>query len=305
MQFLSLKFFAWIYCNRSGWTILITSYRMARPMSNNIFAKIAESKFFQNSIIVVILLTTLLVGLETYNGLYEPYKTTFEAVDHIIQAIFTIEIIIRILSYGRYPHRFFKGGSNVTDFIITAVFYLPLGGTYASVFRLVRIIRIFRLITVLPQLQVIIGALVKTIPSMGWVILLLLIDMYIFAVLGSALFGKNDPERFGDLGSSLLTLFQVITLDNWVDVMKNQGGGFVPPLYFISFILTGTMIILNLFIGVVTSGFDEVKREIESDLDHTIKRPPMKKELIQISEQLDLLHKRMDVLINTEKKKRR
>jgi voltage-gated sodium channel len=277
---------------------------MAGLMSSNIFAKIANNKFFQNSIILVILLTALLVGLETYNGLYEPHKTTFETIDHVIQAIFTIEIAIRILAYGRYPYRFFKNGSNVIDFLITAIFYLPLGGAYASVFRLLRIIRIFRLITVLPQLQIIIGALMKTIPSMGWVTLLLLIDMYIFAVLGSVLFGKNDPEHFGDLGLSLLTLFQVITLEGWVDVMKNQGGGFVPPLYFISFILIGTMIILNLFIGVVTSGFDEVKKEIESDLDKTTKSPPVKKELIQISEQLDLLRKRMDVLINAEKKKR-
>jgi voltage-gated sodium channel len=128
--------------------------------------------------------------------------------------------------------------------------------------------------------------------------------MYIFAVFGSVLFGKNDPEHFGNLSSSLLTLFQVITLEGWVDVMKNQGGGFVPPLYFISFILIGTMIILNLFIGVVTSGFDEVKKEIESDLNKTTKSPPVKKELIQISEQLDLLRKRMDVLINAEKNKR-
>lgn len=274
-------------------------------MQNNIFARIAESRKFQNFIIGVILLTALLVGLETYQGLYNQYKAVFGVIDIIIQAIFTIEIIIRILAYGRYPLRFFTNIHNVVDFIITAIFYLPFGGAYASVFRLVRIIRIFRLITVLPQLQIIIGALIKSIPSMGWVILLLLIDMYIFAVLGSALFGEKDPQHFGDVGISLLTLFQIITLEGWVDIMKNQGGGIIPPLYFISFILLGTMIILNLFIGVVTSGFDEVKKEIESDLDKKIKRPPLKKEMSLISEQLDDLRQRLDMLVKTEKKTRK
>lgn len=271
-------------------------------MANNIFAWIVQNKYFQNTIITVIVASAVLVGLETYKALFNQYKPVFKALDYSIQGIFTIEIILRILAYGSGPHRFFRSPNNIFDFLITAFFYLPFGGPYASVLRLVRIFRIFRLFTALPKLQILVGALLKSIPSMGWISLLLLIAMYVYAVLGSFLFGVTDPQQFGDLGLALLTLFQIITLEGWTEIMHAQGDGIIPPLYFISFILIGTMIILNLFIGVVINGFDEVKKEIEEELEKKTKRPALKKEMKQISEQLDVLRQRMDILIKTEKK---
>jgi voltage-gated sodium channel len=274
-------------------------------MKENIFARIANNPIFQRFVVGVIVVSGVLVGLETYPNLYSQYKATFKAVDYVIQGIFTIEIIVRILAYGRNPLKFFTHANNVIDFLITALFYVPFGGAYASVFRLIRIIRIFRLVTALPRLQILVGALIKSIPSMGWISLLLLIAMYVYAVLGSFLFGASDPEHFGNLGITMLTLFQIITLEGWTEIMKQQGDGIVPILYFISFILIGTMIILNLFIGVVINGFDEVKKEIEQELDKKTKRPALKKEMAQISEQLDALRQRMDMLIKEEKKPRK
>lgn len=274
-------------------------------MKGNIFSKIVSTSLFQRFIIGVIVLSAILVGLETYPNLHEQYKAEFKAVDYIIQGIFTVEILLRLFSYGRAPLQFFKNANNIIDFLITALFYVPFGGAYASVFRLIRIIRIFRLVTALPRLQILVGALLKSIPSMGWISLLLLIAMYVFAVLGSFLFGANDPEHFGNLGIALLTLFQIITLEGWVDIMNAQGGGIVPIIYFISFILIGTMIILNLFIGVVINGFDEVKKEIESELEKKAKRPALKKEMVQISDQLDALRQRMDMLIQNEQQQKK
>lgn len=248
--------------------------------------------------------SAVLVGLETYKTLYDQYKSVFTVLDYTIQGIFTIEIILRILAYGRRPYNFFKSANNIFDFLITALFYLPFGGPYASVLRLVRIFRIFRLFTALPQLQILVGALLKSIPSMGWISVLLLIAMYVYAVLGSFLFGATDPEHFGNLGIALLTLFQIITLEGWTEIMHAQGDGIVPPLYFISFILIGTMIILNLFIGVVINGFDEVKKELEAELEKKTKRPALRKEMKQISDQLDELRQRLDLLIKTERKRK-
>ena len=148
-------------------------------MENNIFARLVQEKWFQRSIIVVIVASAILVGIETYPDLYKQYHDVFKAIDHIIQAIFTVEIGLRILAYGKKPLAFFKNSSNVVDFLITALFYVPFGGAYASVFRLFRIIRIFRLVTAIPRLQILVGALLKSIPSMGWISLLLLIAMYV------------------------------------------------------------------------------------------------------------------------------
>jgi voltage-gated sodium channel len=160
---------------------------------------------------------------------------------------------------------------------------------------------VFRLITALPRLQLIVGALIKSVPSMGYISLLMLIQVYIFAVLGNYLFGKYDPENFGNLGASMLTLFQVITLEGWVEVMKALPENIVTSLYFVSFILLGTMIILNLFIGVILSGFEEVKKEIETDMNKLHKKNSVKDELTQISEQMDILRLKLDAIIATKR----
>lgn len=269
--------------------------------TQNIFHKIAENKYFHRFIIFVIVSSAVLIGLETYPALYTQYHRFFALTDVIIQGIFTIEIIIRILAFGNKPLMFFKESHNVVDFIITAIFYVPFGGPYAAVFRLIRIIRIFRLFTALPRLQVLVGALVKSFPSMGYISLLLLIQMYVFAVVGTLLFGHNDPENFGNLGNALLTLFQIITLEGWVEIMKAQPQNFVTFFYFISFILSGTMIILNLFIGVILNGFDEVKKEMETELVLKGKKPALEQELLHVSEQLDLLSKRILEVAEKEK----
>lgn len=243
--------------------------------------KLTDGKRFQNFIMGVILAASVLVGLETYPALYNAYRPLFHSLDLVIQAIFTIEILLRILAFGKKPQNFFRSGQNIFDFTITALFYLPFGGAFVSIFRLVRIFRIFRLFTALPQLQIMVGALISSIPSMGYITLLLLIQFYIFAVIGVAQFGHLDPDNFGSLSRAMMTLFQVVTLEGWVEIYKGLGGGAAATAYFIIFILTGTMIILNLFIGVITSGFDEVKREVEESVEgkekleedlHTIKK---------------------------------
>lgn len=272
-------------------------------MKKTVFAKIADSPIFQRFIIGVILLAAVLVGVETYPDIHERYLSTFKLTDVTIQTIFTIEIIIRILAYGKKPLDFFKSSANNMDFIITVIFYLPFGGAYASVLRLVRIIRVLRLITAIPRLQLLVGALIKSVPSMGYITLLLLIQIYMFAVLGNFLFGKTDPVHFGNLGSSVLTLFQIITLEGWVDIMDAQKQPLIAPLYFISFILLGTMVVLNLFIGVILNGFEEVKKEIERELDGKARKGSVKHELTEISDQLDILRNKLDMIIAPKKKK--
>ncbi len=269
---------------------------------NNFFQRIVDNDRFQKFIISVIIASAIMIGFETYPTLYQQYQRLFVVADHFIQAVFTIEIIIRILAFGKKPLNFFKESHNVIDFFITAVFYLPFGGTYAAVFRLVRVLRIFRLFTALPRLQILVGALVKSFPSMGYISLLMLIQMYVFAILGVALFGHNDPVHFGDLGRALLTLFQIITLEGWVEIMQLQSETIVTVLYFVSFILLGTMIILNLFIGVILNGFDEVKKEIEEELRQKHKKPALETELHHISDQLEVLRTRLAVAIEQGKK---
>lgn len=263
----------------------------------NLFYHIVHNKYFQRFILTVIIFSAVLIGLETYHDLYVQYHNSFVIADAVIQTIFSVEIIMRILAFGNKPLAFFKSFNNVFDFTITAIFYLPFGGTYAAIFRLARIVRIFRLFTALPQLQILVGTLIKSLPSMGYISLLLLIQLYFFAVLGIVIFGHNDPEHFGNLGRALLTLFQIITLEGWVEIMDAQPQWIGTYLYFITFILSGTMIILNLFIGVILNSFDDMKSEIRIKDKLRKRQPEFAHELDQISKEMESLSKRITSLV--------
>ena len=243
--------------------------------------RIVTTRWFQTFIVGVILAAGALVGLETYPALNQRFGAWFRGMDHLILGIFVGEMLLKIGAQGRRSWQFFRDPWNCFDFFIVSVCFLPLDGQYLAVLRLARVLRVLRLVTALPRLQLLVGALLKGLPSMGYVGLLLLLLFYIYAVIGVFLFGVNDPARFGSLSTALLSLFQVVTLDNWTDMLYSQMSGspaagnrgnltspearpFAAVVYFISFILLGTMIMLNLFIGVIISGMQETQREADS-----------------------------------------
>lgn len=274
------------------------------------FRFIVDSIFFQYFIITVILATGLIVGLETYPAIMATHGDLLHVLDHIVLYIFVIEILLKIGSNGSKPWEYFYDGWNVFDFIIVAVCFLPIGGAYIAVLRLARILRVLRLITAMPRLQLLVGALLKSFPSMSYVGILLILLFYIYAVLGTFLFGMNDPLHFGDLQTSFLTLFKVITLEGWIEIMNIQIFGshiygyenfkhivtqpmahpFAAPLYFISFILLGTMIMLNLFIGVIINGMDETRKEAET-AEMAVKQNELKS--FTLKEEICLVEKKL------------
>lgn len=242
---------------------------------------IVESNFFNAFIIGVISLAGILVGLETYPGIAEKYHVQLALLDRGILGIFVIEVILKILAEGRKPWRYFQNPWNVFDFIIVAACLLPFDVQYIAVLRLLRVLRVFRLVTAMPKLQLIVGALLRSIPSMGYVTILLGLLFYIYAVLGVFTFGANDPLHFGNLQTAMISLFQSVTMDGWSELMYTNIFGcdmygydglesfctapsafpVGAPLYFISFMITGSMIILNFFIGVILAAMDEVNEE--------------------------------------------
>jgi voltage-gated sodium channel len=228
---------------------------------------IVEKPAFKSAIIVVILLAGLVVGLETNAGIMERYGGILHALDRIILGIFIIEILLKLVAEMPHPWRFFKQSWNAFDFVIVVICLLPIHSEFAAVLRLARILRVLRLVTVLPKLQLLVGALLKSIPSMGYVGLLLSIMFYIYAVTGVFFFSKADPLHFGTLGDALLTLCGVITLEGWTALMYDllRGNSGVSSLkiivYFLSFVLFGTMIMLNLFIGVIMNSMQEMADE--------------------------------------------
>jgi voltage-gated sodium channel len=281
--------------------------------------ELSESKAFQWFITSVILLAGLLVGLETYPELVKKHTFLFHLLDKVILVIFISEIVIKIVAEGNDPLSYFKDTWNIFDFAIVAIALMPIDSQFVTVARLVRLLRILRLFKAIPKLQMLVGALLKSIPSMFYVAVLLMILLYIYGVAGVFLFGQNDPVNFGSLGPSFLSLFRIITLENWdeiffVEVRGCNKHGYEGDLaqyctspdpsptaavfFFISFILLGTMIMLNLFIGVIVKGMEEIQDEEDQEndlLEENSEGYPayLQKELQKLSTQISFIQKEL------------
>lgn len=272
---------------------------------------------------LVILAAGVVVGIQTYGEKVADYKELLWTLDQIILFIFLVEIIIKMTAESPHPMRYFRDPWNIFDFTIVAVCYMAillpdLDGAYVAVFRLARVMRVFRLVRAIPKLRMLVDTLLKSIPSIGYVAVLLSVIFYIYATMGVFLFRDNDPVHFGNLQNSALSLFRVVTLDNWTDVMyinmygcdhetygysaakgctEPQGFGFGAAFYFVSFVLVGTMIVLNLFIGVIMNSMEEARSDARQLSDHESAmrdEKTLQDELTQISGELEDLKKRVD-----------
>jgi voltage-gated sodium channel len=231
-----------------------------------IVKKIVAAPAFQRFILAVILLAGVLAGLETSSALRADYGPLLKRFNLLVLVIFIAEMMLKLAAHGRRPWRYFHDGWNVFDFAIVALCCLPMDAQFAAVLRLARGLRLLRLVTALPRLQLLVGALLKSLGAMGYVSLLLALMFYIYGVAGVHLFGGHDARHFGSLGAALMSLFRMITLDNWSDLFDaaRAGAPMAAALYFVSFILLGTMIMLNLFIGIIMNSMSEMHAEIEA-----------------------------------------
>ena len=281
-------------------------------------SNLSRSNFFNQFIIGTILLTGVVVGAQTYKDFAEENATVLNFLDQTILVIFTIEALIKILAEGHRPFNYFKNPWNVFDFAIVAACllepFLQLGGAFLPILRLARILRVLRLITAIPKLQLLVTCLLKSLPSMFYVSILLFLLFYVYGAMAVFLFGENDPIHFRNLQTSILSLFRVVTLEDWTDVMYinmygsnaygysaddlskwNPASSQSPlgaAIFFVSFVLIGTMIVLNLVIGVIMNSMDESNEEIS--IKQEIERRKNKPEPVR--DGLHDLHNRMEEL---------
>jgi voltage-gated sodium channel len=235
----------------------------AEDLKQKLF-KITKDKRFEFTMMAVIIFSALVVGINTFK--IDPlYQSILLYIDNLITVIFVIEIALRIAAEKRAID-FFKDGWNIFDFVIVAVSLIPINGDYANVARLIRIFRMLRLITLLPELKVIIGALFKSAKSIGYVMILMFIIFYVFAVVGTILFENTASGLWKDVGVALLTLFRVMTFEDWTDVMYETME--IHPwswLYYLLFIFLTTFTFLNMIIGIILDTLNEEHKKVEQD----------------------------------------
>ena len=228
--------------------------------------RLNNNRIFQFIIISVIIFSALMIGVKTYD--VDPdYLKIITFIDIAITYLFLFEIIVRFIAEG-HSLAFFKKAWNVFDTLIVAVSLIPIDDSEAVLLaRLVRIFRVLRLISIVPELRILISALIKALPPMGYVLLLMFIIFYIYAAAGSMLFGTINEVLWGDILVSMLTLFRVVTFEDWTDVMYETMK--VYPLswiFYLSFIFLNAFVFLNMMIGIV---IDRMQREHDAfDLEN-------------------------------------
>ncbi|MEP3050534.1 MAG: ion transporter [Erythrobacter sp.] len=220
---------------------------------------LVESRRFEGFITIVIVINAIGLGLETSPNVMEKIGWLVQRLDQIAIAIFVIELAIKLFAYRL---AFFKNGWNVFDLAIVSAALVPASEQF-SVLRALRILRALRLVSVVPSMRKVIVGLFSAIPSIGTVIVMLLLLFYISAVMATKLFGAAFPQWFGTMGASLYSLFQIMTLESW-------SMGIVRPVmeefpyawaFFVPFILLTSFIVLNLFIGVIVNAMSEATDE--------------------------------------------
>ena len=214
-------------------------------------------KIFETLVIVVIVVSALAIGANTYN-LPTWSMSLLELLDFGITIFFLFEIIIRMMVEPQFKN-FFKRGWNVFDTIIVTVSLIPIDDSETVLLaRLLRIFRVLRLISFVPELRMLVGALLKAIPRMGYVVLLMFVIFYMYGAVGSMFFNTVDPDLWGNISVAMITMFRVVTFDNWSEVMYAVMD--VYPfawVYFLSFIFLNAFVFLNMMIGVVIDVFSQ------------------------------------------------
>jgi voltage-gated sodium channel len=251
-------------------------------------------KNVQNFIIALILVNAALLGMETSPTIMAAWGETLHTIDHVILAVFVAEIGCLLAARG---WRFFRDPWCVFDFLVVGIALVPASGPFA-VLRSLRVLRVLRLVNKIKSIRRVVAALLGAIPGMASVFGLVMILFYVFAVISTKLFGQSFPDLFGDLGLSLFTLFQIMTLEGWSGDIARPIMAVYPYswIFFLIFILTATFTVLNLFIAVIVNSLNTIHEEESADLGNDIET--VRKELAAVHEEVTTLRKLLEANAN-------
>ncbi len=261
----------------------------------NFAGRLVNAAWFEYFIIAVIILNGILLGLETSTAIEREYGALLRLGNEVALWVFIAEAALKILALAPRSHRYFQDGWNIFDFLVIVFALVPATGQFAMIARLARLLRVVRLISAIRDLRLIVAALVRSIPSVGHVIMLMSIVVYIYAIMGYHLFHQHDPAHWGNLGMSVLTLFNIITLDGWTQVMNTAMRHYPWAwIYFVSFVVVGTFVVINMFIAIIINSLDDAKRERPPEIDRPVTREQLLQEMRSARATLERLERRLE-----------
>lgn len=248
----------------------------------NASLRLRNNKIFELFVVSIIILSAVLIGAKTHQ-ISDGFMQLVKWLDLMITIIFLVEISIRFIAEEN-KKRFFHNAWNVFDTLIVLVSLIPIEDSeMALIGRLVRIFRVLRMISIIPELRMLLNSLLRALPQLGYVLLLIFIIFYIYAAVGATFFAKINPVLWGDISISLLTLFRVMTFEDWTDVMYETME--VHPsswIYYLTFIFLTAFAFLNMVIGIVVNVLEDEhakERAKQDEADGKITMDDLAKEI--------------------------
>jgi voltage-gated sodium channel len=223
-------------------------------------ARVVSAHWFTTAVLVVIVTNAVVLGLETYAGIDERYGDQLELVNDLCFVIFVVELVLRIGAYGRRPWNFFRDGWNVFDFVVIAIAFVPGIRSSSTLLRLARLARVVRIVRLFPDLRVLLAGVWRSIPPLFAIALATGMLLFVYGMVGWTLFADELPDDWGNIGRAMLTLFVMLTLENFPTYM--DAGMEVHPwswVYFVSFILIAAFVVINVLIGIVLNSMEEAR----------------------------------------------
>ena len=258
---------------------------------------IAYNKGFELFITGIIILNSVLIGVETYTD-----NLTVKMIQQGILYIFTFEILMRFIA-ARSIKEFFCDGWNVFDLTLVLIGFIPetlfASASMMTALRVLRVFRILRLLRTSKEIKLIVMVLVKSMTSMFYNLILFLIFVYLYAIAGVSMFRlpdpttlegaqlakyeklmevapnapSNSPDPFGDLGEAIFTLFRELTGEDWTDLRYNHitaseyglihVNSAVITTYHVSWFCLAAFLLLNLVTGAVINNYQIAIDEVD------------------------------------------
>lgn len=255
--------------------------------------RIEASPIFQASVIFIIILSALTIGAKTYD--IAPWvERSLSLLDWAITLFFLVEITLRFMACED-RRRFFHNGWNVFDTLVVVGSLIPLDNAEAVLIgRLLRVFRVLRLVSVVPELRSLINALLMAIPRMGYIALLMFIIFYIYAAIGSLFFASINDFLWGDVSTAMLTLFRIATFEDWTDVLyETQEVYPLSWIYYLTFIFLTAFVFLNMMVGAI---LEVMQAEHESDTQQqaSAERHDLSEQMAQVREQLERMERTLE-----------
>ncbi|XP_011061777.1 PREDICTED: voltage-dependent T-type calcium channel subunit alpha-1G isoform X4 [Acromyrmex echinatior] len=256
--------------------------------------KLVEHKYFQQGILLAILINTLSMGIE-YHNQPEQLTVAVEISNIVFSAIFAVEMLLKIIAEG--PFGYISNGFNVFDGIVVVLSVVELcqsvveergGSSGLSVLRTFRLLRILKLVRFLPNLRRQLFVMLRTMDNVAVFFSLLVLFIFIFSILGMYLFGgkfcmwadrsrpctcaevvsrhplcRCDRKHFNDIVWALVTVFQILTQEDWNVVLFNgmQKTSHWAALYFVALMTFGNYVLFNLLVAILVEGFSSERNE--------------------------------------------